>query len=85
MIVNFKAIGLLEVQNSNSIVSILVSWLKQHGDKGRMVMVRSIIMPRICKRWSNPINILDIIDSNTSRQNTTLAGEQVAFTMWASS
>ena len=27
-IVNFKAIGLIEVQNSNSIVSILVSWLK---------------------------------------------------------
>ena len=50
-----------------------------------MVMVRSIIISRISKRWSNPHNILDIKDSNTSRQNTTLAGEQVALTMWASS
>ena len=50
-----------------------------------MVMVRSIIIPRISKRWSNPHNILDIKDSNTSRQNTTLAGEQVVFIMWTSS
>ena len=61
MIVIFKAIELLEVQNSRSIVSILVSRLKQHGDQGRMVMVRSIIIPRISKRWSNPHNILDIM------------------------
>ena len=46
-----------------------------------MVMVRSIIIPRISKRWSNPHNILDIKDSNTSRQNTTLAGYQVVFIM----
>ena len=50
-----------------------------------MVMVRSIIIPRISKRWSNPHNILDIKDSNTSRQNTKLAGEQVVFIMWTSS
>ena len=49
-----------------------------------MVMVRSIIIPRISKRWSNPHNILDRKDSNTSRQNTTLAGEQVVFIMWTS-
>ena len=48
-------------------------------------MVRSIIIPRISKRWSNPHNILDRKDSNTSRQNTTLAGEQVVFIMWTSS
>ena len=49
-----------------------------------MVMVSSIIIPRISKRWSNPHNILDIKDSDTSRQNTTLAGEQVVFMMWTS-
>ena len=86
LIINFKAIGLLEVQNSSNIVSILVSRLKkQHMDQGRMVMVRSIIIPRISKRWSNPHNILDIKDSNTLRQNTTLAGEQVVFIMLTSS
>jgi hypothetical protein len=50
-----------------------------------MLMVRSIIIPRISKRWSNPHNILDRKDGNTSRQNTTLAGEQVVFIMWTSS
>ena len=50
-----------------------------------MVMVRSIITSRISKRWSNPHNILDRKESNTSRQNTTLAGEQVVFIMWTSS
>ena len=34
-IVNFKAIGLLEVQNSNNIISILVSQLQQHEDQGK--------------------------------------------------
>jgi hypothetical protein len=31
-------------------------------------------MPGISKRWSNPHNILDIRDSNTSRQNIIQAG-----------
>ena len=84
-VVNFKAIELLEVQNSSSIVSILVSRLKQHGYQGRMVMMRSIFLPRISKRWGNPHNILDIKDINNSRQNTTLPGEQVAIIMWTSS
>ena len=48
-------------------------------------MERSITISRILKRWSNPHNILDRKDSNTSRQNTTLAGEQVVFIMWTSS
>ena len=49
-----------------------------------MVMVRSIIIPWISKRWSNPHMILDRKDSNTSRQNTTLAGEHVVFIRWTS-
>jgi hypothetical protein len=48
-------------------------------------MMRSMTIPRIPKRWSNPHNILSIKDSNTSRQNTIQAGEQVAFIIWASS
>jgi hypothetical protein len=37
------------------------------GTKKRMVMARSITIPRILKRWSNPDNILDKKDNNTSR------------------
>jgi hypothetical protein len=39
-----------------------------------MEVVRSITMPRISKRWSNPHNILSIKDSNASRQNIIQAG-----------
>ena len=36
----------------------------QHGDQERMVMVRSITIPRILKRWCNSHDILDIKGGN---------------------
>ena len=85
MIVIFKAIELLEVQNSNNIVSILVSWLKTTQGPRKNHDGEKYIIPRLSKRWSNPHNILDRKDSDTSRQNTTLVREQVVFIMWTSS
>ena len=61
--INFKAIGLLE----GGIQTTPFTCWNQHGDQERMVMVRSITIPRILKRWSNPHDILDIKDGNTPR------------------
>ena len=48
-IVNFKAIGWLEVQNSSGIACILVSRLESTRGPRRMVIVRRITMPRISR------------------------------------
>ena len=83
--IHFKAIGLLGILNSHIIVQLSVFRLETTRGPIKKVMGRSITISRILKRWSNPHNILDRKDSNTSRQNTTLAGEQVVFIMWTSS
>ena len=84
-IVNFKAIGLLEVQNSSSITCILVSRLESTWGPRKNGGDEKYHYAKNFKRWSNPCNVLDIKDSNTSRQNTIRAREQVAFTTWTSS
>ena len=61
-----KAIGLLEALNSRIIAQLSVFRLeKKHGYQERMVRMRSITIPRILKRWSNPHDLLDIKDGNT--------------------
>ena len=85
-LIHFKSIGLLksfEFTRHSSIVGIPVK--NNTGTKECTEMARSIIIPRIFKRWSNPHKILDSKDSNTTRQNTTVAEGQVVFIMWKSS